>query len=295
MDLRMVLRKPIVAGQFYQAGFEALDKQINECFKSKLGPGDLPVKRSNRKITSAIISPHAGYQFSGPGAAWAYKEIAESKFPSCFIIIGPNHTGLGTSQVSTTLAEWETPFGPVKCDKGFAREIIGKCNFVQDDYKAHANEHSIEVQLPFLQFANKDNLRKIKIVPLIISEYNLDLCRTLGDTIADIKEDICVIASSDFTHYGPNYNYTPFLHDKKGSMYGLDGGAIEFIKKMDTKGFLDYVNKKRATICGAGAIGVCIEIMRNLGIKKGQLLSYYTSGDIVNDYTNAVGYAAMKF
>ena len=291
----MVLRKPIVAGQFYQARFEDLDKQIIECFKSKLGPGELPVKRSNRKVTPGVISPHAGYPFSGSAAAWAYKEIAESKFPSCFVIIGPNHTGMGTSQVATTLAEWETPFGIVKPDKDFARKIIKECSFVEDDYKAHANEHSIEVQLPFLQFANKDELRKIKIVPLIVSDYDLDICRALGDTIADISEDVCVIASSDFTHYGPSYGYVPFLHNKKESMYELDGGAIELIKKMDTKGFLEYAKKKRATICGAGAIAVCMETMRNLGIKHGSLLNYYTSGDVIDDYTNAVGYAAMKF
>lgn len=291
----MVLRKPIVDGQFYPAKFEELDKQINNCFKSKFGPGDLPIERSNRKVTHGIVSPHAGYQFSGHAAAWAYKEIAESKFPSCFIMLGTDHTGLGFSKVSTTLAEWETPFGIVKCDKSFAREIMSKCDFVKDDFKAHVSEHSIEVQLPFLQFVNKDYLRKIKIVPLMVSRYDLDICRALGDTIADINEDICVIASSDFTHYGLNYGYTPFLNDKKENMYKLDGEAIEFIKKMDTKGFLEYLNKTRATVCGAGAIAVCMEIMKNLGVKKGQLLNYYTSGDIVGDYTNAVGYAAIKF
>lgn len=291
----MVLRKPMVDGKFYPAKFEELDKQINECFKSKFGPGDFPIDRSNRKVTHGIVSPHAGYQFSGPAAAWAYKEIAESKFPSCFVMLGTDHTGLGFSKVSTTLAEWETPLGIVKCDKGFAREIMSKCDFVKDDFKAHINEHSIEVQLPFLQFVNKDYLRKIKIVPLMVSKYDLDTCRALGDTITDINEDICVIASSDFTHYGPSYGYTPFLNDKKENMYKLDGGAIEFIKKMDTKGFLNYVDEKRATVCGVGAIAGGIEIMRNLGIKKGQLLNYYTSGDIVGDYTNAVGYAAIKF
>lgn len=291
----MLLRKPIVAGQFYESGFEKLDKQIMDCFKSKLGPGDMPVQRSNRKITHGVVSPHAGYPFSGPAAAWVYKEIAESKFPAVYIVIGPNHTGRGTAQISTTLANWEMPFGKVECDRGFARELISKCDFVKDDLTAHAKEHSIEVQLPFLQFANKDKLKDIKILPLCVNNYDLDICRVLGDTIADIQEDVCVIASSDFTHYGPNYNYTPFLHNIKDSIYGLDGGAIEFIKKMDTKGFLEYVKKKKATICGAGPIAICMEIMKNLGIKKGQLMNYYTSGDVIDDYTNAVGYGAIKF
>ena len=169
----MVLRKPIVNGQFYADGFEELDKQIIDCFNSKFGPGDLPVERSSRKVIHGVVSPHAGYQASGPGAAWAYKEIAEAKFPSCFIMLGTDHRGLGLSQASTTLAEWETPFGIVKADEGFAREIMGRCDFVKNDFKAHANEHSIEVQLPFLQFVNKDYLRKIKIVPLMISTHDL--------------------------------------------------------------------------------------------------------------------------
>lgn len=291
----MLVRKPVVAGQFYELVFEKLDKQISQCFKSKFGPGDFPVERSNRKITYGLVSPHAGYQASGPAAAWAYKEIAESKLPSCYIILGPNHTGLATSEVSTTLANWETPFGPVQADRGFARELMGKCSFVKDDYKAHSNEHSIEVQLPFLQFVSKDVLRKIRIVPLIITDYDLQLCRDLADAIVDVSEDICVIASSDFTHYGPYYNYVPFSNEKKENMYKLDGEIISFVNKLDTKGFLECLNAKRATVCGAGAIAVCMEVMRHFGIKKGHLLNYYTSGDILNDYTNSVGYAAIKF
>ena len=121
------------------------------------------------------------------------------------------------------------------------------------------------------------------------------MVRTLADTIVDIQEDICVIASSDFTHYGPNYGYTPFVHGIKNNLYSLDRGAIDLIKKMDTKGFLEYIKKNRATICGAGPIAICMEIMRNFGIKKGQLLSYYTSGDVIDDYKNAVGYGSIKF
>lgn len=291
----VLVRKPVVAGQFYSEGFEKLDKQIIECFKSKLGPGDLPVRRNNKSITQGIISPHAGYQFSGPAAAWAFKEVAESKLPSRFIIIGPNHTGISSSEVSTTIATWETPFGHLEPDEDFIRRLLEECKLVKIDHNAHSYEHSIEVQLPFLQFANKDVLKKVRIVPLIISHYDLETCMALADKIADISEDFCVIASSDFTHYGPNYGYTPFSRNVKENLYELDNGAISLINKMDTKGFLKYVKEKEATICGAGPIAVCMEVMRNLGIKKGELLRYYTSGDVIKDYTNAVGYAAIKF
>ncbi|MBM3200758.1 AmmeMemoRadiSam system protein B [Candidatus Woesearchaeota archaeon] len=291
----MLTRKPVVAGYFYESGFERLDRQIFECFISKRGPGDSPVKRGNAKVTHGVVSPHAGYQFSGPAAAWAHKDIAESKFPSRFIIIGPNHTGMANARVSTTLASWETPLGTVEADREFIREIIKSCDLVKDDYSALSQEHSIEVQIPFLQFANKDRMRDLRIVPLVVSYYDLESCKTLADTIAGISEEFCVIASSDFTHYGPNYGYTPFFRNKKENMYSLDGKAIDFIKSMDTKGFLEYVDRKRATICGAGAIALCMELMKNLGVKKSELLNYYTSGDVVNDYENMVGYAAIKF
>lgn len=290
----MLIRKPVVSGQFYQDNADRLNKQITECFELKFGPGDLPVSRSSKKITHGVISPHAGYQFSGPAAAWVYKEVAESRFPSRFIIIGPDHKGLGASRVSATLANWETPLGRIEVDRDFARDLMEKCSFVKEGNDAHANEHSIEVQLPFLQFVSQDR-RDLRIVPLIVSDYDLDLCRELADAIVDVSEDFCVIASSDFTHYGPNYGYVPFAGEKKKNMYKLDSGAIEFIKKMDTKGFLKYVDENKATICGAGAIAVCLEIMKSLGVKKGELLSYYTSGDVINDYDNAVGYAAIKF
>lgn len=288
-----MIRKPVVAGQFYAESFQDLDKEIISCFNSKFGPGDLPVRRGKKRLFG-IISPHAGYQYSGPGAAWAFKEVAESKFPSVFVIIGPDHSGYG-NQVSTMLSDWATPFGVIKVDKGFCRELIHKCAFVEENVSSHTYEHSLEVQLPFLQFVNKDKLKTLKFVPLVMSDFNYDTCKVLGQTIAKVDEKACVIASSDFTHYGPSYGYVPFVHNVKEGLYSLDGEAIEFIKKLDAKGFLDYKNKKRATICGTGPIVACIEAVKALGAKKGNLLNYYTSGDVIGDYTNAVGYAAVSF
>ena len=290
----MVTRIPIVSGQFYSSGFEELDKQIIGCFNSKLGPGDLPIERNEKKITYGIVSPHAGYQISGPSMAWAYKELAESKFPSRFIILGTNHTGLGESQVGVTLADWETPFGQVKCDKGFARELIGKCDFIKEDDKVHANEHSIEVQLPFLQVACKDKLDSIRIVPIIVSSDYEKVSSLIFDAIRKLNRDVVVIASSDFTHYGPNYGYVPFTNDIKESLYALDKKAIEFILKLDSSGFLDYIENKGATICGKYPIAATIELSKKLGATSGSLLRYYTSGDVSEDYSSAVGYGAIK-
>jgi hypothetical protein len=287
-----MVRKPIVAGMFYEDDFGRLDEQINKCFKnSKFGPGELPTKKREKEIMG-VIAPHAGYQFSGPGQAWVYKEIGESKLPDVFIILGTNHTGIGKS--STLLDDFETPFGIVKIDKEFTKSLIDK-GWVIQSKDVHDQEHSIEVQLPFLQFVQRDHLNKLRIVPVAVSQgSNYEL---FGKAVAKIAKEqekkICLIASSDFTHYGVNYGYVPFVYNIKESLEALDMGAIEYIKKLDAWSFIDYVESNKATICGAYAIAVLIEACKALGAKKVELMQYYTSGDIVKDYANAVGYASI--
>jgi hypothetical protein len=281
------MRKQAVAGSFYEASFEALDKQIRQCFLSKLGPGELPVTKRKGKIIGAIC-PHAGYAFSGPCAAWAYKEIAEATFPDLFIIIGPNHYGGEGS--CTTLEDFETSLGTVAVDKSFARRLIDY-NLVVDQ-ESHAAEHSIEVQLPFLQFANKDYLNSIRFFPILVSSnanYK-KLGLAIKEAVIDSNKNVCIIASSDFTHYGHNYGYVPFSTDVKKRMYELDAGAINFIKNLDAEGFLNYCYETGATICGQLAIAT---LLKSVKAKSVRLLHYYTSGDVLGDYRNAVGYASL--
>ena len=283
-------RKPIVAGQFYPEDFGELDKQIKECFSSKFGPGDLPVKRKDKKILG-IIAPHAVYQFSGPGAAWAYKEIAESRFADVYIMLGLSHSGHG-SCIST--ADWETPFGVVKTDQEFG-EKLSKDTGLKINEAPHEQEHSIEVQLPFLQFVSKDKLDKLRILPIIVSDdvdYE-EIAKSIAKTIKESGKNICLIASSDFTHFGLNYGYFPFRDNVKENMYKLDKGAIEHILKLNSYRFMDYINETGATICGRIPIATLIDICKELGAKKARLLHYYTSGDIIGDYGNAVGYGAI--
>jgi AmmeMemoRadiSam system protein B len=286
-----MVRKPIVAGQFYPGNFEELDKEINESFTSKFGPGDLPLKTKEKEILG-IIAPHAGYQFSGPGAAWAYKEIAESKLADVYIMLGLSHQG---QRSCISLEDWETPFGVVKVDKEFG-EQIKKNTGLKEEEEVHAQEHSIEVQLPFLQFARRDYLDKLRILPIIVSD-DVDYQKLAKDIVKTIKESgkkVCIIASSDFTHFGLNYGFFPFHKDAKENMYKLDNGAIEHILKLNSYKFLDYVKETGATICGRNPIAVIIDICKELGAKKAKLLHYYTSGDVVGDYGNAVGYAAIS-
>ena len=283
-----MVRKPIVAGQFYPAEPNELDKMIKDCFSSKLGPGDLPINKRTKDIIG-IISPHAGYTFSGACAAWAYKEIAESKFPDTFILLGLSHSGFDSC---ISLEDWETPFGIIKNDKEFQKTLMKN---LPVDERAHASEHSIEVQLPFLQFANRDIIDKIRIAPIIASpdiDYK-EIASYILNTIKKTKRNIIIIASSDFTHYGFNYGYLPFTDNQKENMYALDKGAIKLIESLEADKFLDYTAETKATICGKYPIAVLLALSKKLGAKKASLLHYYTSGDVIEDYSSAVGYASI--
>lgn len=282
-------RQPIVDGQFYESNPEKLKKQIESCFKSKFGPAKLPSKTRNKNILG-VICPHAGYAYSGPCAAFSYKEIGESSVPDVYILLGLSHSGFGSC---ISIEDWETPFGIIKVDSDLGKEL-SKLTKIPIDEIPHQNEHSIEVQLPFLQFVNKD--KEFKILPIIISpDIKIkDFALKLKKTIDTLKKKVIFIASSDFTHYGSNYGYLPFRDNIKENMYNLDSGAINLIKNLDSDGFLEYVNSKEMTICGYYPIYALIEITKVFNAQKSELLKYYTSGDIVEDYSNSVGYASIK-
>ena len=284
------MRQPVAAGTFYESDPKLLRKQIKNCFLSERGPGALPVSKRKGSILGAII-PHAGYVYSGACAAWAYKELAEAEFPDLYIIIGPNHTGLGSSALTTEA--FLTPFGKVRVDKGFAAELLKKGSIVESELP-HLDEHSIEVQLPFLQFINENKIEQLKILPIVLSQ-DIDykaLALDIKETIVETNKKVVVIASSDFTHYGHNFGYVPFSSDVAKRIYDLDNGAIDFIKKRDDEGFLNYIYETGATICGAIPIAT---LLRTINPKKVELLQYYTSGDLMSDYKNSVSYASIVF
>ncbi len=269
------MRIDTFAGLFYEKNINSLNKQIEECFKDKRGPGNFPSKRSKKIF--AVISPHAGYIYSGAAMAHAYRAVAEAEFADTYVIVGTDHTGIGNS---VCLDDFETPFGIVKVDKDYCKQLLE--NGFNQDKMIH--EHSIEVQLPFLQFVSKDNLRNLRIVPAVVNS----LVR-----FPETDKKVIFISSSDFTHYGINYGYTPFLFNKKEQMYDLDNKAISFIKSLNAKGLLEYINKTGANICGYNSLASVVSYCKEHGAKKATLLKYYTSGDVVNNYMNAVGYASM--
>lgn len=295
------MRKPVYAGSFYPKSAHQLSKMIEDCFNSKLGPGVLPSASTNSKSgrnskqpsgspLKAIISPHAGYVYSGMAAAWSYLAISRCPLPDVFVMIGPNHN---SRKSGASVETFETPLGLVRVDHEFVKLLVKK-GTIGIDEGIHAEEHSLEVQLPFLQFALGNRADQAKIVPILVS-HDIDPAKLADDlktTIKESKKSVTFIVSSDFTHQGPNYGYSPFSHDIKENLSNMDGELIEFIRNGDVKGFESSLRETRATVCGALPISV---LLRTISFEKALLEQYYTSGDVVGDYTNSVSYASIVF
>jgi MEMO1 family protein len=285
------MRKAAYTGYFYPKKVDELNKLIEDCFTGKMGPGDLPSKpKPDSGSIKAVICPHAGYTYSGMAAAWSYAAIAEANLPDLFIMLGPCHSSLKSG---IAFDSFETPLGLVRVDQDFAKALAAKGNITIDD-EIHKKEHSIEVQLPFLQFVLGSRAEKIKILPILVTDdLNLDLfALDLKDTIKELKKKVTFIVSSDFTHYGHNYGYVPFSTDIKERIAKLDGEAINLIKKGDADGFAEYIYKTGATICGQLPI---ILLLKTISFKNVALEQYYASGDLSGDYSNSVSYASLVF
>ena len=274
-----ILRPPAVAGTFYNLDPEMLKKQINSCFKHKLGPKTM----KKEKVLSAIV-PHAGYVYSGPVAAWVYSRIEKANY----VIIGPNHTGVGEKFALMKNGLWKTPLGEVAISEQMAEKIKKECKILEYDVLAHQYEHSIEVQLPFLQFRFGSDFKfvPISILNEFADETLLESCKLIGKGIANAikseKDKWIVLASSDFSHYVPHQ-----------TAKRIDKDLIKSIIRLNSKEFFEKINEKDASVCGFGSIAIAIEVAKNLGAKRGKLLKYATSGDITEEYGAVVGYAAI--
>jgi hypothetical protein len=264
---------------FYPSEKNKLTKLIEDCFLHSLGPGKNP-KKIGKKIFG-IICPHAGYTYSGPIACHSVNSIS-SESPELFIIIGPNHWGIGRSVATMTDCIWETPLGNVEVDSESAKEISQLSQNIESDFFSHTREHSLEVQIPILQktFSN------FKILPISLINQSKEIAKDVGLTIAKIakKKNVMIIGSSDFTHYEPN----EFAHEQ-------DLALIEPILEMDVDKFYDVLQKRKVTACGYGAIASTIIACKELGATKGELLKYATSGDVTGDTSSVVGYGSIVF
>jgi AmmeMemoRadiSam system protein B len=287
------LRKPSVAGQFYEGSKEGLIESIKMCFLDERGPGSLPKINNGDKKIKGLVVPHAGYIYSGAIAAHSYNLLSKNGFANNFIILGPNHTGMGSGVAVMTEGSWETPLGEVpindKLAKFLFRDILDK----NDD--AHTYEHSIEVQLPFLQFIAGEN--EFKFIPICMAMQDIETSREVGKIIAEsIKEsdeDTVIIASTDFSHAGFNYISAPpegMRVDEFAEKQ--DHLAISQILKMDPKGLIDTVHKNNISMCGYGPVAAMLTASKILKAKKAELLKYGTSYE-VHPSTSCVGYGAI--
>lgn len=280
-----MIREPAVAGLFYPESPEDLNYEVKRYTEQ------VPSNKYGKVL--GIISPHAGYDYSGKAAAYAHKALADSGYPKTLILLGPSHTaGLNSIWLGS---DWATPIGKIEVDRDLGREI-SESKLFDINPDPHFQEHSLEVQLPFIQNLSKG--KPPKIVPILFSSHlNNELAEKFADAIVSKTKGKSVkfVVSSDFTHYGINYGYIPFLRDAKDKIYELDKVAIEKIEKLDLTGFVNYVNETGATICGAFPIAVAISIAKKSGLKKAKLLDYYTSGDLTHSYSNSVSYASLYF
>ena len=280
----MKVRKPYVANAFYAGTKTLLTKQITDCFTHRFGPGQVPKpnQQGPRRILG-IICPHAGYMYSGPVAANGYSKLAADGQPDVCIILGPNHTGMGSGLSIQTEGAWETPVGTTRIDSDLAKKIQKSSSIIDVDERAHASEHSIEVQLPFLQFLFKE---AIEFVPICMMMQDLTTSREVAKTIVENTKgkNFAIIASSDFTHYEP-----------QADANRKDREAIDAILKLDDEQLNELGESNRVTMCGYGPITTLIAASKMLGDVKAELLAYKTSGDITGDKSAVVGYSSLAF
>ncbi|HVP93056.1 MAG TPA: AmmeMemoRadiSam system protein B, partial [Acidobacteriota bacterium] len=230
-----------------------------------------------------LVCPHAGYIYSGPVAAHAYYKLASDGKPDVVVIFGPNHTGYGSALAVMNEGSWRTPLGDVEIDSDIANQIVNESHIVDVDESAHRFEHSIEVQLPFLQYLYDSNF---KVVPICFLMQDLSSAREVGKATARVLagKNAIVIASSDMTHYEPQESAS-----KKDRL------VLEAVEAMDEAELYSVIEMQNISACGYGPIIALITAAKNLGAKEAKLLCYKTSGDVTGDYSSVVGYAAVCF
>ncbi len=262
-------RQPAQAGAFYPAHPGTLARTVEKLMDQK----------ASKEKAIGIVAPHAGYVYSGRAAGAVYSRII---LPGEVIVLGPNHTGMGEDVAVAGRGHWIMPNGDVKMGEELARKLLTGSSLIKEDSQAHLFEHSIEVQLPFLQFIRKD----FCLVPVCISDYSLSTTQQLGRIIARaVKErggNVLIIASSDMSHYVP-----AAVAEEKDRM------AIEKILSLDPEGLLEVVRKENISMCGAGPVAAMLFAARELGGREAELVLYNTSGDVTGDYDQVVGYAGI--
>jgi MEMO1 family protein len=269
-----LVRPAVVAGRFYPAKPEVLRRDL----ENYLG-GPAPAQEPKIEGALGCVVPHAGYFYSGQVAGAVYQKLPAR---SSYIILCPNHTGQGAPLAMMSNGSWQTPLGEVPVDQALAAVMAKSCHLLTEDRVAHAKEHSLEVQLPFLQHQVKD----FRFVPVAVGVGNYAALEFLGHCVAQAVEiaakPVMVIASSDMNHYEPD-----------GITRIKDKRAIEKILSLDPQGLHDVVRKENISMCGYGPTIAMLAAALELGAKKAELVKYATSADANGDRGAVVGYAGI--
>lgn len=277
----MARRMPAVSGMFYPSTRESLLEEIEASFLHRLGPGRLPRRIKGDRRPGALIAPHAGYMYSGPVAAHAYLQLDGCRVETV-IVLGPNHYGVGTPVSIYPDGEWLTPLGGIPIDRELAMELAKLSDVFSLDEASHGREHSIEVQLPFIQYVVGD----FKLVPICLLDQSIETAVRVGEALAEIlrrRGDVALVASSDMTHYEP--------HEEASRK---DSIALERIRELDVEGLYEAIYEHDISMCGYGAVAATLHACRRAGARRAEILKYATSGDVTGDYGSVVGYTAAK-
>jgi len=268
-----LLRHPAVAGRFYPDDPEELRAEVKAYLKAADSKESTPIR------AIGCIAPHAGYMYSGhvAGAVFASVEI-----PQLCIVMCPNHTGMGRALSIMSEGIWETPLGEVAIHDGFASALKRSFPALEEDSAAHRSEHAAEVELPFLQSLQP----QLRFVPIALGTGRLEVLEQLGLAIADViaqhKERVLIVASSDMNHY--ESDAVTRIKDHK---------AIERILTLDPRGLHEVVTQQNISMCGYGPTVAMLTAARQLGAKSAELVKYATSGDVSGDRDMVVGYAGV--
>lgn len=274
----MYRREPAVAGIFYEIDKNKLLKQLSYLFeRHKFGPKGF---EKNKKLVAGIV-PHAGYVYSGAVAAWFFSKITKGNY----IIIGPNHYGLGYVYSIFPKGYWFTPLGKISVDEN-ALEKFESLSFIREDVSAFVKEHSIEVQIPFLQyrFGNEFKILAIDVINDYPNNFFLETAEKIAKIVYELVEDGWkLVVTSDFSHYVP-----------QETAEKIDKILIDDIMNLDPKRlFLDVI-KFNATMCGFVPVAIAMFLALKMDLKP-IFYTYKTSGDVTGDYSSVVGYASIGF
>jgi AmmeMemoRadiSam system protein B len=272
-----MIRQPAVAGTFYPREPRELLARVKQFLEE--GRAENSTKSAADVI--ACLAPHAGYIYSGAVAGAVYARI---KIPKRVVILGPRHRPGGANFAINSEGAWETPLGGAEIDSELARALMTACPLLVEDDVAHRREHSLEVQLPFLQAVSKD----FRFVPIAIGTLKFDELAELGHALAKVisnsEEPVLIVASSDLNHY-----------ESEEITHVKDHQAIDQMLALNPRGLHDTVRREGITMCGCGPAVAVLTAALDLGATRAELVRYATSADVLGDRDEVVGYAGMLF